>query len=166
MTLTKTILALIISTITFSATSVAQTKVSMSDFEILHDTNWEGQLMYVNYRDGKEVVLKTTLRITIKGDKIMMSTQYNNEPEANTKSTIKLKKKGTYLGNEKIIEKTTLEDGTIKLVTVYQGKDDNRDATISKTYLFDGNHFSVTKEVTFEDTKEKLIRNKYTYTKL
>jgi len=144
----------------------AQEPLTIQDFQVLNNTQWKGELMYVNYGDDQEVTLQTTMQITIENNKIVMSTQYGNEPEANSKSSIKLKKKGTYLGNEKIIGTTISKNGTNTLITEYKGRDANKSATIYKTYVFDGSSFSVTKEVQFKGTKEKFVRNKYSYTKI
>lgn len=162
----KTLLTIFVLTITIINSSEAQdVTVSIEDFEVLNNTKWVGELMYVNYADGQEVILQTTMQIQVTKNKIIMSTQYGNEPEANSKNSIKLKKNGTYLGPEKIIKKTQLENGSTKIVTVYEGRDANKPATLYITYLLNNNTFSMTKEVVFKDGSEKFIRNSYMYTK-
>jgi len=66
----KTVLALFTAfTLAFSVSS--QETISISEFKNLHNTSWKGNLMYINYSDGKEVNLKTTMQIKIKGNKIL-----------------------------------------------------------------------------------------------
>jgi hypothetical protein len=162
----KILLKILIIAITCTNSSDAQENtVTIEDFEILNNTKWVGELMYVNYADGQEVTLQTEMQIQVDNNKMTMSTQFGNEPEANSKSSIKLKKKGTYLGSEKIIKKTQLENGTIQVITMFKGRDDNKPATMYKTYKYNSNQFSITKEVQFEDGTNKFIRNRYTYTK-
>jgi len=157
---------LILLTIIFNSNVSAQANVELSDINVLNNTNWQGSLMYVDYSSGEETVLQTTMQLTIKGAKIIMSTQYNNEPKANSKGSIKLKKGGSYFGNEKVVEKSKLKDNMIKIVTTYEGFDNNKKATIYKTYLFNSRVYSVTKEIQLNGSKEKFTRNKYSYTRI
>ncbi|MBC8756325.1 hypothetical protein H2O64_16745 [Kordia sp. YSTF-M3] len=159
----KTIITVIIS-IALATFAQAQQKVSISDFESLDNTNWTGELMYVNYSDSKEVILPTTLRIEVEKNKIIFYKKYTTEESANDKSTIKIKKDGTYLGNEKIIRVQRSTDGSIEVETRYEGKDANRDATIYITYSFNEHQLSMKKEVEFKDAPGKFVRNQYSYT--
>jgi hypothetical protein len=145
--------------------SQAQEKVAMSDFKCLNNTNWTGELMYVNYSDSREVTLPTTLEIKVKKNKLIMFTKYPNEKSANGKSALKLEKGGTYIGNQKIVRVDRQADGSLEIETVYEGQDDNKDATMYMTYFFNDTELSVQKEVEFKDAPGKFIRNKYTYTK-
>lgn len=163
--LIKVIIMLLIS-ISFTENIIAQHKIAISDINMLHNTKWEGDLMYVDYSDGKETYLKTKMQLEIRGNKIIMSTQYNNEPEANSKVAIKLKKDGTYLGKEKIIEKTKRENGILKIVTLFEGKDNSKEASIYKTYVFNDSIYAVTKEIQLKGSKERFVRNKYSYTRI
>jgi len=161
----KTIMILVINLV-FAGNLFAQNKVEISDINILNNSKWQGKLMYIDYSSGKETYLKTEMQLEIKGKKIFMSTQYNNEPNANSKGVIKLKKDGTYFGKEKVIEKTQKENGILKIVTMFEGQDNNKKATIYKTYLFNEKMYSVIKEVQFNGSNEKFIRNKYSYTRI
>jgi hypothetical protein len=158
----KLLFTLIIS-VCFLSTLKSQSKVEISDFEILNNSNWTGTLFYRNYSDDKEVTLKATLQISLKRNTITTKIKFPGEPKANSEDKIKLRKNGTYFGNEKIIIKEILEDGTIKIITVYEGKDNNRKASIYNTYLFNEKMFVITKEIQYMSTEDKFIRNKQTY---
>ncbi|WP_420573282.1 hypothetical protein [Kordia sp.] len=160
----KTIIAFFIS-IAISSFAQAQQKVSISDFESLHNTNWTGEIMYINYSDNKEVTLPTTLHIQTKNNKIVFNINYTTEQSANSKNTLKIKKDGIYLGNEKIIRVQKSADGSTEIETMYEGQDNNKEATIYNTYFFNDTQLSMKKEVVFKDTSEKFVRNKYTYKK-
>ncbi|WP_299228892.1 hypothetical protein [uncultured Psychroserpens sp.] len=164
--LNKTVLTVVMLYFSINAMSQTEIRITTEELLVLHNTSWTGELIYVNYSDGKEVTLQTKMQIEIKNDKIIMHTQYDNEPSANSKSTIKLKNNGTHFGKEKIVKKDISKSGTVTLKTKFEGKDDNKPATIMKTYVYDGNHFSVTKEVRFKGSTESLVRNRYTYSKL
>jgi len=144
------------------SSSFGQPKVTIADFENLDNSKWIGNLKYVNYGDGHEVTLKTTMQIFLEGNKILINTQYPDEPKANSKESIKIKKDGTYLGNEEIIEKNQ-EMGTMKLVTKYRGKDNNKSAIIYKTYTLSENEYSVEKSVDYLNSEQKIWRNRYNY---
>lgn len=161
----KTTLSLFVS-LNFVLLSLSQNTVTSLDFKSLDQTSWSGSLMYINYGDGKEVQLRTTMQIEVTENKIKIKTQYIDEPGANSAETIKIKKEGAYLGNEKIIEKTKDKDGRLKLVTMFKGKEANKAVTMYKTYLFDSNQFSISKEVQVNDSDEKFIRNTYNYKRI
>ena len=91
---------------------------------------------------------------------------YPNEPHANSKSTIKLKKGGTYFGYEKVLRKEKLPNGALVFTTSYEEKDNNKDAKMYKTYTFSGTDYSVTKEVQYIGSEERFIRNKYTHKRI
>ncbi|AXG71107.1 hypothetical protein KORDIASMS9_03362 [Kordia sp. SMS9] len=160
----KTLLTLCI-TIAMSIFAQAQEKVNMSDFESLNNTNWKGELMYVNYSDNKEVTLPTMLQIEIKRYKIIFTTKYTTEESENNKSTLKVKKDGTYIGKQKVTKVNRLANGSLEIETMYEGLDDNRDATIYITYFFNDTTLTMKKEVEFKDAPGKFIRNRYSYIK-
>ena len=162
----KKYITLAIALVTITAHAQLENLVTNEDISILNNTQWVGELMYLDYSSGIETTLKTKMQITTKNNKITMNTQYVYEPSANNKDTIKLKKNGTYFGNEKIIEKTVSKNGVTTILTTFKARDNNKPATLFKTYIFSGTEFSVTKEVQFENTKERFVRNKLTYTKL
>ncbi|MGB5226883.1 MAG: hypothetical protein WBN55_01370 [Eudoraea sp.] len=145
--------------------SFGQPQVTISDFEKLDNSNWIGSLMYINYTDGQEVTLRTTMQILLEGNKILMHTKYSDEPKANSKESIKIRKDGAYLGNEELIEKN-MEMGILKLVTKYQGKDNNKTAMIYKTYTISENEFTIEKRVDYLDSEQKILRNRYRYQKV
>ncbi|MEX0291271.1 MAG: hypothetical protein AB3N14_19365 [Flavobacteriaceae bacterium] len=152
-------------TLLFSISVTAQATLSLSDFQVLDNTEWKGTLTYINYSDGQEVSLRTTMQVTLKGGQIVMQINYTDEPSANSTSKIAIRKGGRYFGTEEVIEKIYLENG-LKFVTRYEGSDNNKKATMFKTYTFNTNTLSIAKKVVYKKSEESLIRNKYSYVKI
>lgn len=146
-------------------TVTAQNTINLQDFETLNNTNWKGSLTYKDYGSGKQEKIPATLQITIENGKIKSSIQYDYEPHKNHNEIVKIKKNGTYYGNEKVI-KNVLEHGTRTIVTSYNGKDNGVKATFFNIHKFDRVLYSITKEVQLENTKERFVRNTYSFTKL
>ncbi len=143
----------------------AQSKISLSDFKILDNTSWEGNLTYKNYQDGKQISIPTTMQIKLTDKAIERALQYTYEPDKNIFSKTKIKKNGRYLGKQEVIKKIMDPDGSFKIVTKYEGKDDNKKATMYITYELNSNSYSVIKEVEFNNSNERFVRHQYKYTK-
>ncbi|WP_299114200.1 hypothetical protein [uncultured Winogradskyella sp.] len=149
----------------FSLIVNAQDTLKLSDFEILNNTSWEGKLTYKDYQSGELRSVEATTQIKIEGDKIVYNLQYTYEPHKNDKSSVKIKKNGTYYGNEKVIS-NTIENGTRTFVTSYEGKDNGKKATMYITRKFNNTTYKVTKEVQFKNSNQRFVRNTYEFTKL
>lgn len=157
----KTLFSIIICLVTVWSL-LAQPKVTISDFENLDKSNWSGNLMYINYSDGSKFTIRTTMQITLKGDKILLDVRYPDEPKANSKESIRITKTGSYLGNEELIKKN-YDNGILTLVTKFKGKDNNKKAMMYKTYTISETAYIVEKEVRYMDTEERIVRNRYNY---
>lgn len=143
----------------------AQNTIKISDFECIDNTKWEGTLTYKDYQSGELVTVDATMQLKIEGDKIVTNVQYTYEPSKNYKGSVKIRKNGTYFGDEKVVSFTD-NDGTKTLVTTYTGEDDDRKADIYITHTITDSTYTVSKEVVYIDTEERLIRNTYNYTKI
>jgi len=160
----KTAITTII-TFFFALTLQAQDTIKLSDFNNLNNTSWTGTLTYKDYQSGKQQTIDSKMQIHIENGKVKTSIQYVYEPSKNYTSNVKIKKNGTYYGSQKI-ESNTYENGTRTIVTTYKGRDNNKKATMFITYKFNDANFSTTKEVVFDGTTERFIRNTYVFTKL
>jgi hypothetical protein len=143
----------------------AQDTIKISDFKTIDNTNWKGTLTYTDYQSGELVSIDTKMQLKIEDDKIISNTQYIYEPKKNNRSQIKIKKNGTYFGNEKVLS-FTYENGIQTLITTYQGKDNGKKADLYITRIITNSTYSVSKKVIYKNTKKELIRNTYTYTKI
>ncbi|WP_299124556.1 hypothetical protein [uncultured Winogradskyella sp.] len=158
-----TTLCLCLSLLTFTCN--AQDTLKLSDLEILNNTSWKGQLTYKDYQSGNPSSVDATLQIKIEGERITYNIQYTYEPKKNNKSSVKIKKNGTYYGNEKVVS-NTLENGTRIFVTSYEGKDNGKKATMFITRQFSETSYKETKEVLLKNADERFIRNTYEFTKI
>tara|TARA_R110002073_G_scaffold326975_1_gene507307 strand:+ start:17187 stop:17675 length:489 start_codon:yes stop_codon:yes gene_type:complete len=156
----------IIITFCFVATGAAQSKIDIKDFEILNNTSWKGTLMYKDYTSEKKTVLQTTMQVKVEKNKFITKTQYTYEPEANSREVMKIKKRGTYFGSQKVIKKETTKDGSIKITTSYKGRDNGKKADMYIIYVFNAAQISITKEVQYFNSKERFIRNKQAYSRI
>ena len=142
----------------------SQETLKIADFLTLNNTNWIGQLTYKDYQSGKQTSIDATLQIAIEDDKIIFNIQYTYEPNKNHVSSVKLKKNGTYFGNEKILTHT-FNNGVRTFVTTYKGRDNNRRATLFITRQWTEKTYKVTKEVQYHGTNDRFVRNTYEYQK-
>jgi hypothetical protein len=143
----------------------AQVTISTNDFEILDNTAWKGTLTYIDYQSGKPTDVATTMQIRITDMTIEQDVQYVWEPDKNVKSRTKVKKNGRFLGNQKVVSKIVRDDGLMQIITMAKGKDDGKKASLFYTYLFNSNSYKVIKEVQFNDSDERFMRNSYNYSR-
>ena len=145
--------------------SIAQNTILISDFESMNNTSWKGTLTYKDYQSGKSETIESTMQCKIEGDRIIRNIQYIYEPNKNNKSSVKIKKSGTYFVNEKVVSFSE-ENGTKTLVTTYKGKDNGKKADMFMIHILTNTTYTVTKEVSFLDSNERFVRNIYKYTKI
>ena len=145
--------------------SNAQNTIKLSDLECINNTKWEGTLTYTDYQSGKLVAIDATMQVIIEGDEIIYNVQYTYEPNKNHKGPVKIKKNGTYFGEEKVVSFAN-NNGAKVLVTNYTGKDDDRKADIYITHTITNSSYTISKEVVYIYTKERSIRNTYKQTKI
>ena len=86
---------------------------------------------------------------------------YDDEPHANAKDGLRLSSDGKSLGEEKVISRTRLHKGIIRIVTTMMGKDDGRDAQFRFTYLFNKDSFERKKEVKLNGADDYFVRHVY-----
>ena len=141
-------------------------KVLPEDLRRLTGARWAGMLTYTDYGSNKRVSIPSTL--TVKeatesaGDASVwvFEYEYPDEPKANGKQTLKLDVGGGLFDGETVVERTGLDGGGFRLVTVKRGRDNDKDALFRFTYTLDGSAFSVKKEVRPEGGAEFFERNR------
>jgi len=143
----------------------AQKQVTLDSFRHLDNSFWSGNLMYINYSDGKEIHINATLEIILTEDGIVQKMAYPDEPNANYTSDIPFKDNGRFFGDEEVIETKLINNQIVELTTYYKGMDNNKKADIYKTYLFGDTRLTITIVVVYKKTKQKMVRNRYTFTK-
>ena len=90
--------------IVFSVVTInPQNSIQLSDFSSIVNTSWEGTLTHRDYQSGQLETVDATMQFKIEGDKIITNVQYTYELNKNHKGSVKIKKNGTYFGNEKVV---------------------------------------------------------------
>ncbi|HEX7317241.1 MAG TPA: hypothetical protein VF297_25310 [Pyrinomonadaceae bacterium] len=141
-------------------------KVSAEDLRGLTGARWTGSLTYLDYRSNKQVSIPSNLTVTqAAGDETswVFEYEYPDEPKANGKQTLKISDDGTVFDGETVVERTGLDGGGFRLVTVKRGRDNDKDAQFRFTYTLDRSTFTIKKEVRAEGATEYFERNRYSW---
>ncbi|MFK7757622.1 MAG: hypothetical protein AB8B53_11900 [Flavobacteriales bacterium] len=144
----------------------AQETISIDDFKILDNTSWEGTLTYLDYSSNELTDIDTKMQVKILENTFEQNIQYVWEPDKNIQAKTKIRKKGKYLGKQKVVSKMVNEDGSIKIVTTYKGKDNGKKATFYFTYEISSHQYKVIKEVQLSGNEVRFMRNMYTYNRI
>ncbi len=139
--------------------------ISMADVKPLAG-NWKGTLTYLDYSSNKEVPVKAEAIIRITGEHVFkMTINYPDEPSQSGSDNYKIKKGGTMLNKQKLIERALLPDGSLKLVFESRGKDgnDHKPAIFHHEMIISKDRFILRKLVQFEGTASFIQRNQYSF---
>jgi hypothetical protein len=139
-------------------------RIKRDDLQILAGAQWSGTLTYLDYRSKKKVSIPANLTVKPNGDdqwSWVFEYEYPDEPKANSKEIVRLSKDGKNLNDEVVLERTSLPDNTIRIVTEKKGKDNDRSASFRFTYSLSPTSFSIRKEVRYEDENQFFERNGY-----
>ena len=156
------VIALSLSVFAFGQTP----KMKIKDLQNLTGAQWTGTLSYLDYRKNTKVSIPSNLTVTqSKDDKSswIFEYQYPDEPKANSKETVTISKDGKMFDGETVIERTSLADKTLRIVTEKSGIDNNKKALYRFTYLLSKTSFSIKKEVQHEGTTDFFVRNEYSW---
>lgn len=131
--------------------------------------NWTGQLTYLDYSSGKPYTISADLeikRISNTHEFLFVHT-YPKEKSANKTDTLSISKDGQYIGKEKLVSRTKLSNGDIRIITEKEGKDgnDGKKATIRQTYILGNTSLSTQKDVLFSGKTAWIKRHEYVYKK-
>ena len=146
--------------------SAQTSKVKATDLRGLIGAKWSGKLTYLDYQSKSKVTIDSDLIVTRSTENkasYIFDYQYPKEPKANSKKTVTISADGKIIDGEAVIERTVLNDKTLKIVTQKDGADDNRKATFRYTYLLSANGFSIKKEIKFADSPDYFERNEYSW---
>lgn len=148
----------------FGFVNLNRPKIKSGDFKRLTNGQWKGKLTYKDYRSNKKVSILSNLIVTESSDDKLswiFEYEYPDEPKANEKSIVKISKDGKTFDGETVVERTKLPNGTLKIVTIKNGTDNDKPAVFRYIYLINKKTFSIKKEVKYEEAKEFFERNEY-----
>lgn len=157
---------LLIATSLSGLTAAPAAKIKADDFQRVAGAEWTGTLAYLDYGKNKKVSIPSKLIVTRSAtDKQswVFAYQYPDEPQANSKETVAIGKDGRTINETTVVERTTLADKTLKIVTEKAGLDNDKRALFRFTYLMGAKSFSLKKEVRYEGASEFFERNEYSW---
>jgi opacity protein-like surface antigen len=141
--------------------------VRPADLERLAGAEWQGTLSYLDYGSGRKTSIRSNVTVTPSGEpsRWIFAHRYPDEPRADSRDTVVLAADGRTLAGETVVERATLADGTLRIVTEKPGRDNDRPATFRYTYLIAPARVSIRKEVRVDGTAEFFERNEYAWTR-
>ncbi len=158
--------AIMIAASLFGQAAANPPRLEPGDLTRLTGAQWKGTLTYLDYGRNKKVSIPSNLTVTGPGADALSWTfdyQYPDEPKANSKDAVVVGGGGTIIDGERVAERTTAPDGTLKLVTEKQGTDNDKPSLFRFTYLIGAKTFSIRKEVRYEGAAEFFERNEYSW---
>lgn len=153
--------------LTISSMAFSQVSPSLNTHLQKLAGDWDGELEYLDYSDGKSLVkLATNIQAHYEKDRLVKNTNYV-EPNG-----VIVKETGFFMAS-KDDKVWTDDDGTWKIVTSKSSQNDavivieqkntdnDKPAFIRKTLTLGANDFKLVKEVKYEGTKDYFVRHQY-----
>ncbi len=163
----KTFAVFLLSLSLFSVSFSQSVKIKEKDLDRLSGAGWAGDLAYLDYSSGKKVSISCNLTVSKaagKNNAWLFSYEYPKEPGANETETVLLSDGGKKLDSETVIQRYTLPDKTLKIVTQKEGSDNDKKALFRFTYLISEKTFSIKKEVRYYEDKAAFFeRNEFSW---
>ena len=143
---------------------IAQT-VSDNDLSIIIG-KWTGVLTYLDYTSNIKDSVKTSLVVEkISRDHFQFRFIYSNESSHNSKDNYTIRRNGEFVNDMKVLERTKLADGSIRIVLEDKGTDgnDNKPATFHHILLMSDDSLSMTRMVNYSGSNEYFQRNQFVF---
>ena len=141
--------------------------VSINDFKPI-EGRWSGTLTYLDYGKNTNETIKTNVEVSIKNAAVFeVAIFFADEPNKSGKDKYRIRKSGTMINKRKLIERTVLPDGSLKIVLEENGKDgnDSKTATFHHVLLIANKEFTMTKLVKFDGETTFFQRNQYSFSR-
>ena len=141
--------------------------VSINDFKPI-EGRWSGTLTYLDYGKNTNETIKTNVEVSIKNAAVFeVAIFFADEPNKSGKDKYRIRKSGTMINKRKLIERTVLPDGSLKIVLEEMGKDgnDSKTATFHHVLLIANKEFTMTKLVKFDGETTFFQRNQYSFSR-
>lgn len=147
--------------------AAAQEKISIADFMPVIG-QWKGTLTYLDYSSNQQTMIPANTMLERIGDSVFdQYVYYSDEPDKNNKTRYKISGDGTRLDDMKLVERTRLPDGALKLVLESKGQDgnDHRPATFRRIYILSAHVFTITKMVRMDGETDFFQRHQYAFSR-
>ncbi|MEL6135599.1 MAG: hypothetical protein AAFR59_19745 [Bacteroidota bacterium] len=142
-------------------------EIKEQDFGQVLGDDWKGTLTYLDYQSGKKVDIPVELKVSkLKEGQYLLEYSFPEEPQANSKSKVKISKDGKKLDKYRVLSREMLDGGKTKVVCLGDGKDDGKKATLFYTYTFYKDEFIMRKDVQYSlGNQQPFFRNEFRFTR-
>ena len=155
--------------LTMNGLEAQQTNIFTTSDATLLCGSWKGSLTYLDYTSGKPYTMPANAVIMLlpNTNHLLVQMIYPDEPKANSKDTLLVNAFRTTIDGSAIVSRKLLPNGAVEIITERKGIDgnDNKKATIRKTYTISKTQFINRKDVQFEGTNSWINRHEYSYTR-
>lgn len=139
-----------------------QAVVRPADFSAVTGASWSGFLVYLDYSSHTEKRIPVEVQFEKPGKRsVIYRIRYPGETQHNAKEKLQWSRNGRKLNGKPIVSRSRTADGSLILVTHYDGEDNNRPATIRMTYSIGASVLVISKDVRFDDSVDFFRRNAY-----
>ncbi len=141
---------------TGSVESALTSVATASDLDRLVGSGWTGTLTYRDYTTEARTTIKAALlftRSSTVGDEAArwdFRIAYADEPHANSGEIVSLAPDGRWFRGARVVERTVLANGTVRITTEQEGRDNDRAAAIRLVYTIGERSASLQKLVRYE----------------
>ena len=145
------------------------TLIQSTDFDPLAGPVWSGTLTYLDYTSNKSTSIRSTLLVkSISPGVWTWATGYNDEPDANSSSEVRVIEKGAAIQSgdtvERVVSRVRVGE-SVTITTQHDSTDNNRPATIRREYIVAPGRFTIAKLVRFEGESEFFERHVYNWSR-
>ena len=145
------------------------TLIQSTDFDPLAGPVWSGTLTYLDYTSNKSTTIRSTLLVkSISPGVWTWATGYNDEPDANSSSDVRVIEKGAAIQSGDTVERVVSRvrrGENVTITTQHDSTDNNRPATIQRVYVISPGRFSIRKLVKVEGESEFFERHVYNWSR-
>ena len=142
--------------------------ISAEEFNILSGEKWTGNLTYLDYQTNSETKISANITVKRSGDntdQFILILEYPKEPQANNIDTISINDDGKNFDGEKVIEKFSFDNDSLKFITESSGMDDDKESLFRHTYEISPKTFIIRKDVKYDGDSTFIKRNESYFTR-
>lgn len=126
--------------------------------------SWSGTLTYLDYSSQRTITIKATVEVKQEAsdsNNIMLAYDYPNEPGHEEKEIIEIRGNQFFIEGQQVIMEKDSGGNSLQFVVEKEGMDNNRRATVRRTFYFSRNAFSIKKEVRHDGAQIFFVRHEY-----
>ena len=127
---------------------------------------WAGQLIYKDYRSGKQIPIPATLQVTRGSDFLFIwEYDYPKEPGKGNKDSLEIRENGRMINKMTVREKALGTNGSLRIILEERGTDgnDSKPATFQRIIESRSDSLIITKLVRLDGEPAFFQRNQYQF---